>query len=83
VGKPLRNGGSYFLRKRRGTKLERGGRLVNGTFVVSNLETFNCLSAETLHFSRDVDEQVSPRVVHPCAFSCKGWVFPTCKSLRF
>jgi len=35
VGKPLRNGGSYFLRKRRGTKLERGGRLVNGTFVVS------------------------------------------------
>jgi hypothetical protein len=53
VGKPLRNGGSYFLGKRRGTKLERECCFVNGTFVVSRLETSDCLcrtaSFLTLH----------------------------------
>jgi hypothetical protein len=38
VGKPLRNGGSYFLRKRRERKLEGGCRFVNGTFVGSGLK---------------------------------------------
>jgi hypothetical protein len=47
VGKPLRNGGSYFLGKRREGKLERECRFVNGTLVVSrqscNSPTKSCL----------------------------------------
>jgi len=49
VGKPLRNGGSNFLGKRRDRKLEPKRHLINGTLVVSrqscNNPTKCCLVA--------------------------------------
>jgi hypothetical protein len=58
VGKPLRNGGSYFLGERRERKLERECCFVNGTLVGSGLETSDC-HRRTPNFSPYIDEQVS------------------------
>jgi len=57
VGKPLRNGGIYFLGKRRTRTLEGECCFVNGTSVSSRLVTAD-VTVEPFHFSRYVDEQV-------------------------
>ena len=58
MGKPLRNGGSHFLGKRRERTLECECRFVNGTLVGAGLETLIVLPQKPFHFSRNVDEQV-------------------------